>query len=302
MMNRRFFLKSSILGSTGITLFPGLTLHAADPQETWSISPITDKSGIYTERGGTMAYLDTPEGIITVDSQFPEQARNFIEVIHKQFSKAPVLLINTHHHGDHTAGNIAFKGLVRDVVAHENSARYQRIVAEERGTLDQQLFPTITFRDSWSSEVGGLKITARHFGPAHTSGDSVIHFVDAGVVHMGDLVFNRRHPYIDRGAGASIENWSRALNQVSDLFGDQVTYVFGHAGEGFPVTGKSADLKQMAAYLDALLNTAWRFLREGKDKTSLSEAGPMKGFENYSGNRLAINLETAWDELSEGNS
>ena len=40
--------------------------------------------------------------------------------------------------------------------------------------------------------------------PAHTDGDSLIHFENANIVHMGDLMFNRRHPFVDRSAGANI--------------------------------------------------------------------------------------------------
>ena len=64
--------------------------------------------------------------------------------------------------------------------------------------MDTQLYPDTTFSESWSQKVGRETITARYYGRAHTDGDAVIHFENANIVHCGDLVFNRRFPYIDR--------------------------------------------------------------------------------------------------------
>ena len=69
----------------------------------------------------------------------------------------------------------------------------------------------------------------KYYGPAHTSGDAVVTFEKANVAHVGDLVFNRRHPYIDRPAGASIANWIKVLEgTVADHDGGTI-YIFGHA-------------------------------------------------------------------------
>jgi len=59
-------------------------------------------------------------------------------------------------------------------------------------------------------------IEGRYFGPGHTGGDAVFHFQRANVMHMGDLLFNRAHPNIDRPAGANIASWIRALEQATD--------------------------------------------------------------------------------------
>ena len=117
------------------------------------------------------------------------------------------LLINTHHHGDHSGGNIAFKGITKMLLAHENSRKNQMREAKERDEEDSQLYPDTTYNKEWSEKVGDEIMTLRYFGPSHTDGDSIIHFENANIAHMGDLIFNRRFPYIDRSAGASIENW-----------------------------------------------------------------------------------------------
>jgi len=82
---------------------------------------LNDNTGYFTEKGGTILFSITNEGIIVVDSQFPNTAQHLIDEI-KNKSQLPYrLLINTHHHGDHSSGNLAFKELVTNVLAHENS-------------------------------------------------------------------------------------------------------------------------------------------------------------------------------------
>ena len=75
--------------------------------------------------------------------------------------------------------------------------------------------PDTTFTDVWSFEHGDEKVSAKHYGPAHTGGDAVIRFEKANVAHMGDLMFNRAHPVIDRPNGASIANWTVVLQKVA---------------------------------------------------------------------------------------
>ena len=71
----------------------------------------------------------------------------------------------------------------------------------------EQTFPTATFTDTWRQQVGDEWMAARYYGAAHTSGDAVVTFERANVVHMGDLMFNRRQPVVDKPAGANFKNW-----------------------------------------------------------------------------------------------
>ena len=209
--------------------------------------------GIYTERGGTIGWLIDNESIVVVDTQFPEQSKNLIERIKEKSDRQIDLLINTHHHGDHSGGNIAFKGLAKKVVAHANSKANQMRVAKARNVEDTQLYPDTTFTNQWSQKVGQETMTLRYFGAAHTNGDALIHFENANVIHTGDLMFNRRFPVIDRSSGASIENWIEVLGKARKTFDKDAIYIFGHSGEGFSVTGTHKDLKAMQSYLSKLL-------------------------------------------------
>jgi cyclase len=153
---------------------------------------------------------------------------------------------------------------------------------------------------SGTTAFGDETITTRHYGPGHTGGDIVIVFEKANVAHMGDLMFNRAHPVIDRANGASIANWIVTLGKVAgDLPADTI-YIFGHAGTGLPVTGSRADLQHHAGYLTALLEYVRAQVKAGKTREDvLALRDVIKGFEDY-GPLIARPLPAAYDEVTAG--
>ena len=94
---------------------------------------------MFAEQGGTIAWLVNKEGVVVVDAEFPDPATHLIAELKKQSDKPFQWLINTHHHGDHTSGNISFKGIVNKVAAHANSLTNQKNVAVKNNSEDKQL-------------------------------------------------------------------------------------------------------------------------------------------------------------------
>ena len=133
-MQRRTFLKTTSLTLGGIALLntDSLARFLADP--AYNIKMLTPEIGIFTEKGGTILFMLNKKGIVVVDSQFEDTARHLIDEIKKKSKKPFNLLINTHHHADHTSGNIAFKNLVPHVVAHSNSKINQQNAAIKNKT------------------------------------------------------------------------------------------------------------------------------------------------------------------------
>ena len=254
--------------------------------------------GIYTERGGTIGFLLSDEGVVTIDSQFPDTAAKYIAEIQKLNTKPLSYLLNTHHHGDHTGGNIAVKGLVEHVAAHKNSIDNQKRVAERQNTMDKQLLPDVSFDKEFKVKIANEKIKGDYFGAGHTNGDAIYHFEEANVVHMGDLMFNRRHPFIDKTAGASIANWTEILKKASTEYGKDTLYIFGHAAEGHEVTGSSADLLKFRDYLQRLLEFARAEHKAGKSKEEFLKNTAIPGVTEWQGSGIERPLTAAWEEVT----
>ena len=155
-MNRRSFLHQTALTAGALTLLQN-DLLATFFQEPWKISMLTDEIGVFTERGGTILFYLSKKGIAVVDSQFPDQSKHLIDELKKRSEKPFSMLINTHHHGDHTGGNISFKGLVEHVVAHENSKINQEKTAKQNKNEDKQLYPDQTYTNTWCQKLGKEK-------------------------------------------------------------------------------------------------------------------------------------------------
>ncbi len=296
-MLRRDFLRSSAL-SVGALAVSHHTILKAFIDDPWKIKMLTDDFGVFTEKGGTILFYFSKDGIVVVDSQFPEQSKHLIDELKKRNDKPFHLLINTHHHGDHSSGNISFKGLTDRVLAHENSKKNQQRVAIAQKTEEQQLYPNQVFGSLWSEKVGKEKLTLHYFGPAHTDGDALIHFEHADIVHMGDLINNRRYPYIDQTAGASIKGWIDVLDKTIKKFGNKTTFVFGHASEGFDVYGKKDDIKAMKDYFEKLVAFTEKEIKAGKSKEEFLKNTSIPGVTEWIGTGIERSLTAAWNEFA----
>jgi cyclase len=280
--SRRDFLATSAAAALGAALGRPHILRAWQGQAQPVFTPIRRNVGFFTMRGGTIGYLVNPTAVVVVDSQFPPEAKACLEGLNSRSGNRPVdFLINTHHHGDHSGGNVSFRGAAKKVVSHEKAAEHMKMPPGAPPPTDQ-LFPDTTFADTWSADVGDERVRAKFYGRAHTSGDAVITFERANVAHMGDLLFNQRHPVVDRAAGATIRNWMAVLDRTPRDHSSDTVYIFGHANTGLPITGGQAELGKFRDYLGAVLAFVETQVKAGKSRDEiLAMRDPLKGFEGF---------------------
>lgn len=301
---RRKFMQNSGLGIAALLVAP--YAKAYNNNKVLSLldgnfEMLRNNVGFFTGQGGTIGWLVNKSGIAVVDSQFPASAAELISEIQKQGERRFDLLINTHHHGDHTGGNIAFKDIVDQVTAHENSKINQMKVAVDRNAEDKQLYPDTTFTDNWMAKIGDESISCSYHGQGHTNGDIFTHFENANIVHMGDLVFNRRFPYIDKSAGANIANWVKVLDKSTSMFDNETIFIFGHSGEGYNITGTKEDINAFKNYLEKLLMHTSSALKAGKSLDEMkAETKMIPGAPEWTGDGIERSLDAAYLELTEG--
>ncbi|MEL7163235.1 MAG: MBL fold metallo-hydrolase, partial [Bacteroidota bacterium] len=233
--------------------------------------------GYYTNRGGTIGvYLPDgkPEGGVIVDTQFPEAAQKLVELLRQKGELNEfALLANTHHHGDHTSGNTIFAPLAKNYVSHVRAKQNLMDNLAKNDKAGTVPLPQDTFDTAWSTNLpdGKETISLRYFGHAHTGGDAVIHFENANVAHVGDLLFNRRFPYIDPKAGGDILNWAKVMKQVRKTYDKNTIYIFGHAAEGYPVFGTASDIKAFENYLKSLHKYVKKEKKKGTSLETLKQ-------------------------------
>ena len=267
------------------------------PVPQTSFDPLRGNVGIFTGRGGTIGMLVAPDGIVVVDTQFADTAAIALGNLKQMTARTIDVLINTHHHGDHTSGNIVFRSAAAKHVAHRNVPALQKAQAAASKAEAQQAYADTTFDTTWSAKVGTETLNLKYYGPGHTSGDSVTTFQNANVVHMGDLMFYLRHPRVDRGAGASIKNWIVTLESVVKEHPADTIYIAGHAKENLPVTVTRADLLKFRDYFSGLLAFVQKGIASGRPAAEIVKAGTVPGFPDYEGNPEGT-IQAAYDELT----
>jgi len=314
-MNRRDFLvRSSLITAGGCLARPFTFAQTAAPRPvTAPPAPVTPEfkalrrnAGYFTAQGGTIGWLVNPEALASVDTQFARTAPLFLEGLPGRRGRQLDVVINSHHHGDHTGGNGVLRPATKKLVAHANVPELQRSRAAADKKGDVPVVADTTFADTWRQALGDEVVSAKYLGAAHTKGDIVTYFEKANVIHMGDLMFNRLYPAIDRAGGGRIKGWITVLETVAKAYPKDAIYIFGHASAKFGVTGASADLLVFRDYLAGLLDYTQKQINAGEPKERIVAVENLPGFPDFHApvgpaNRLPANLGTAYDELMDRN-
>jgi cyclase len=298
-MNRKRFLKQLGVITAGGLIIPGTVFSRG-----WrnSFTPLRSNIGHFTGRGGTIGWFATDDAVVVVDSQFENSAQDFLSGISEYGTGPEKILFNTHHHGDHVSGNRLFKNRDYKIIAHRNVPGLQTGNSQDGSAVTAETL----FDDEFTLDLGNEIVTARYYGRAHTSGDSVIWFERGNIVHMGDLVFNRWYPFIDTNGGAHIEGWISLLETVADEANRETIFIFGHGSSDYGITGSREDLLYMRDYLTKLLDYTSTGIEKGRPLDEIAAIDRFEEFPNHqsAGSRLSIqsNIEAAYHELTSENS
>lgn len=105
-----------------------------------------------------------------------------------------------------------------------------------------------------------------YFGPCHTSGDTVVVFESAEVIHAGDLFFYGMPPYIDVKDGSDTQNWIATIQKLNNMFSD-FKVIPGH--------GKVTNMQEFvkfADYLTYLRQEVAAAIKAGKTRDQAQES------------------------------
>ena len=234
--------------------------------------------GIYMLEGagGNIGVSAGADGIFLIDDQYApltDKIRAAVAAIDKR----PIRFVfNTHWHGDHTGGNENLGETGALIVAHDN-VRRQMTVEHFLELWDLKVppssegfLPVVTFSDTVTFHLNGDEIHAFHVAPAHTDGDSMVHFPKANVLHTGDVFFSGRFPFIDVYTGGSLAGVIAACDVALELVDDTTKIIPGHG----PLSDR-ADLVAYRAMLQIVYDTVAPMIRQGKSLEEIRAAKPL---------------------------
>ncbi len=226
-------------------------LAQGGPEEV-KIETIEVAAGIYmlVGEGGNIGVSAGEDGVFMIDDQFAPLTPK-IQAAVAEVSDQPIrFLVNTHWHFDHTGGNENLGNAGALIVAHDGVRRRMKagglieFFQNQIPPAPKAALPVITFADSVTFHLNGDELHVFHVPPAHTDGDSVIHFREANVVHMGDLYFNGLYPFIDGSSGGSVDGVIAAAEKVHAMIDEDTKIIPGH--------GALSNRAELAAYIEML--------------------------------------------------
>lgn len=217
-----------------IVILISILKHPADASEDRFEEVVIHKTKINDQfymlqgKGGNIALVAGSEGVVMVDDQFAPLSERILETTRSIFNDNIRFIINTHHHGDHTGGNENFGQMGSTIISHINVRKRLLDKLISTKTRRDASLPVVTFRDELFLHAGGVGIRISHVPAAHTDGDALVWFDTHNAVHMGDLYFSGKYPYIDIDAGGSIDGLIVAIKGVIPQINSFTTVIPGH--------------------------------------------------------------------------
>lgn len=299
---RQFAQIAGLAVAAGLTLPRSVKALLQDGQTAPAVfnwRPVGERVRVAFEQGGNALVLASSSSALLVDCKNAGFGPSLLKES-QAFAGALTFVVNTHHHADHTGGNATFSGISR-LLAHHRAeprilAQYERYIAQMGNLLslvresnepwaEQMRIDAIPFleragqldasdfgpNDLVSDEgrelrVGELRVELVHVGAGHTDNDLFVAIPGLNMIHTGDLLFYKLHPFIDRSAGATTTGWIKSLEVMIERCNDNTIVVPGH-GEVTNVTG----LRWMVDYFKQTRDLVQKAIDEGKTREQIVE-------------------------------
>lgn len=307
-------MKRILLLLAGIALLAGATLVKPLP----AVKTVKVNERIYALLGPTelpnahnQGYMVNStlilgdKGAILIDTGFSDEVGAHIRKAAEKLTKLPIThVINTHHHGDHSLGNVVFPGV--EIISSENCKK----LVEDTGadwiaivetSIGRKLPNTkaIPASRTYASltrtpvEINGVKMELWVPEAAHTKGDMLVWLPEDKVLVAGDVLVNTTTPNF---RDAEAKKWVQTLADLQQY--PAKTIIPGH-GPLMTMKDAQAMHKRMAAFYEGVEKVYKSGGAEAdvRKQVSLKEWQKLKHFDEQMGG----NINKVWLEVEAEN-
>ena len=217
--------------------------------------------------GGNIGLSVGEDGVVMIDDQYAPLTDKILAAI-RQLNQGEIrFLINTHVHGDHTGGNENL-GKMGVLILARDEVRVRLAAQSPAAAL-----PVLTYSDAITIHLNGEEVYAFSVPPAHTDGDTFIHFTESDVIHAGDVFRTTAFPVIDTNNGGSLEGSLQALGLLIGAAGPDTKILPGH--------GEISSRSDVMAFRDMIIDVSGQvedMLEQGLSYEEISAANPTEAY------------------------
>lgn len=231
---------------------------------------LSENAYAYTAEGDpNTGIIIGDEAIMVIDTQAtPVMAEDVIRRIREVSDKPIKYVLLSHYHAVRVLGASAYDA--QEILASRDT--YDLIV--ERGEQDKaseigrfpRLFrnaesippgltwPTMTFEDHMTVDLGNLEVHLMQVGRGHTKGDTIAWLPKQKILFAGDLVEYQSTPY---AGDCYFREWPRTLDRLGDFKAEQMV-----PGRG-PALKNATEVRQALAGTRAFLTDLYSSVQQG---------------------------------------
>jgi len=250
-----------------------------------------------TENGLTVNVLASigRDGILLVDTGWSQTAEELNGEIKELSDDIIKLIILTHPHGDHIGGR-GVLGKNATLISHKHAKNELAGKYYALDPLHGQDLPTILIDDELSLNFNGEEIKIIP-APGHTRSDMVVHFIDSGVVSMGDLLFSETFPMIFSVWGGDADQFLATIKRLIEELPADAKLIPGH--------GRVSSLDDLKAYFQMAAKTIdviKQGMADGKTAKDMIDEDILKDWEKWNSANISSQdwIMRVYESLSGG--
>ena len=250
-----------------------------------------------TENGFTVNVVASigRDGILLVDTGWAQTAEELNGKIKELSDDIIKLIILTHPHGDHIGGR-GVLGKNATLVSHKHAKNELAGKYYALDALHGQELPVILIDDELFLNFNGEEIKIIP-APGHTRSDMIVHFINSGVVCMGDLLFSDTFPVLFSAWGGGADQFLETIKKLTEELPVDAKLIPGH--------GRVSSLDDLKAYFQMATETIdviKQDMADGKSVQEMVEENILKDWEKWNSANISSKawIMQVYESLSGG--
>lgn len=279
MMKRRALLTTSF-GLAATLSFAGALVGVPQAGQAQSAFSSTDLGGnltLISGQGNNVVIAEGPDSVVVVNGGAQDDAQALLAEIKRLTADKPIsALFNTNWRPENLGLNYLLGPADTTIIAHENTRLWlgTEFYSEWEDThytpIAEEARPNETFYKTGSLNLGDEVIEYGFISQMNTDGDMYVHFTQADVLVVGDMLGTGAYPLLDFVTGGWIVGAQRTTAGLLARATDATKVIASRGG----IQGK-AELQAQATMLDHAYAKVSEAFKTGRSLGQFKEAEPM---------------------------